>query len=518
MSLAEAHRETRDFPATQAVARRAVAVEPLNGPAWIQLIDAAAASGPETLEAALAEFDAIGARDARLAIGVAERVAGLATGADDPVLRQAMRWLEVVPSDADLAASRDVARVRVLAAAERWPEATRAAQSILVTHGRSAATLKLRAEILSWAGHHASALLAYDDYLAEAPGDVEAWRQQARVAGWSGRYDTAQVLYDKLLQRFPSNPAIAAEARAKVAFFEGRWTAGRTAYREWLSFEPENEEAQFELAETLRAGGHIPEADNVLERLAADFSHRLAFTARERASFMRRPTVGVISERRSANGYQGRRLLDLTTNGATLSNTLGLGGQTTLAIRAASVQANSGDQQRLGYQVGVQAAHRLRSSLHVDGSWQVWDVGRAASISHGGVALSWTASDRVTVGAGFDRELVLDTIGTVDSRLAGTGAFGGLRVASPTSSIDTRTSWQSLSDGNSRRRVTISAGRVLSHRFDDIRLVAWAEALSYRQRTDGYFSPSGFLRLDAGAEVHLRRSHGRASGMIAITR
>jgi len=406
-----------------------------------------------------------------------------------------------------------VARVRVLAAAERWDEAVAAANSAVETHHRRSSTLKLRAEVLSWSGRHRAAIDAYDAYLGTAPDDLPARRQRARVAGWGGHFTEARRMYANLRAAFPDHPAIAAEADAKIAFYGGRWSTATRAYRRWLALEPDNGEARFEMAESLRAWGHVEQADATLEALESATGHRLATAARERVTMNRQPAVTLFVRERGAEGYEGRRQLSVRQQGGSFAAGLGTSGRTPLFSEGTSVLAQGADVDRHGYRLGVGGIHRMRPTLQLEGRAAWWDFGRA---NKGAPQLllraDWRVADRWTLSGGVERELILENVTTIDRSVAGAGVFVGGHLQSPNGSLDLRTAWQELSDGNARQRTSASVSRVLGERLSHVRAVAWAEALSYRRTSSAYFAPSRLLRLDAGLQYAHRFSQPRFQG------
>ena len=131
------------------------------------------------------------------------------------------------------------------------------------------ARTKAAIEQQSWGGR-VPAIALYDAYLAVVPGDVDAMRKQARVAGWAGRIEDARHRYAAITAALPNDRAVAAEARAKLAYYGLRWSDALRAYDEWLAVEPQNTEARFEHAEVLLALGRTAESQRELQALAAD--------------------------------------------------------------------------------------------------------------------------------------------------------------------------------------------------------------------------------------------------------
>ena len=500
VSLALARQAAGDHEGALTAAERATALAPTDGEAWFVRIDAISVTGSRgDLVDALRTLAVVAKSNPALIVGMADHVAGLTRGPDDPVILAALASLDALPGDTETV-SRSLARARLFAAAERWPEALTAIDGALGLHHRSQPALRLRADVLSWAGRHAEAVLAYDTYLTVAAGDLEARRQQARVLGWSGRYTEAVRLYDEMRAAHPGDRSLAAEAAAKRAFFAGRWRAAAGAYLAWLEIEPRNGEACFELAEALRAAGDDGAADAALATLEAATGHRLAAIARERARLNRRPSMAFSSDRRASEGYDGARLLELQREGGALGFTLGSAGQTTIVFDGGRVRADGGTETRAGSAFTTRIATNVRPGVQLYGHAASWHLGSQGPLVELRAGAGWRPRDLWTLDLGMERTAVFENVATVDDGLTGTGPFGGLRFNGRSSSIELRGSRQALSDGNSRFRMSLSARHALSGVLQRVRVLAWAEELTYRRSAAGYFSPSHFLRVDGGLE------------------
>jgi tetratricopeptide (TPR) repeat protein len=487
-------------------AGRAVAIDVESGEAWFQLLAGTAAGRPAgDLAELIDRFAGVAATRPALAVATADRAASLMRSANDPLLNAALAWLRVDVADPSLQVSRDLARVRLLAAGQRWFEALEAADHAVHQHPGASSALRLRADVLAWAGRHDDGIAAYDDYLAAVPADIDARRQQARVAGWAGRFADARRYYDALRATRPDDAAIAAEAQAKIAFFEGRWRRAVDAYQRWLDVEPGNSEARFELAEALRAAGDVERADAMLLSLAPDGGHRLAVAARDREAWRRAPSMVMVAEVSSANGYGGQRLLSLRQTGAEMRAAFGAPGRTTFVADAASVWAASRDVTRAGYQLGAGGSQRLSRAAALDARVSLWDVsGPGGPAVQASASAAWSPADRWTLQGGAGRELLLENIATIDRRLTATGAFVGAAFESPAASFSIRSGWQRLSDGNRRTRLSVSATRAVSERWKHVRAIVWADLLDHARAADAYFAPARFLRVDGGLEyTHL---------------
>jgi tetratricopeptide (TPR) repeat protein len=500
--LAVAHAVVGDHAASLTAAGRAVELDPGAADAWYELIAGAARDRRSQLASqTLARFSTVAETRPAMAIAMADRVASLIRTADDPLLVHALRWVSSPADGLELQLPRTMARVRLLAAAERWTEAVTAADVLARAHLDSTAALRLRADVLSWAGRYNDALAAFDTYLERVPDDLDAARQQARVAGWAGRFGEARAYYRALQSRRPDDAVVRAEAEAKLAFFDGRWEQAARAYAAWLRLEPDNSEARFEMAEALRAAGAATEAASTLAMLAPEGGHRLAEAARARQAWQRQPAMGATFDLRSTVGYEGQRLLDVRRTGGGLNLVMGSSARTDLAAEVNAMQLTSPGLRRSGYE-GIVAARRLvgrRAAFETEVS--MLDLsGTAAPAWAGRALLDWRAGDRWSATLGAERELIVENMAMVELGMAASGVVAGVMFDAPLMSMEAASRWQELSDGNRRSRHAITATRALSERWRHVRLIGWAELLDYRDSTSGYFSPRAFVRADGGVQ------------------
>ena len=489
-----------DYAAAIVAATRVTTLVPDDGEAWFIRVAATASSrSRDELLSTIHTFVDARVENPGLLIGLVEHLSGLVRSPGDPLILASLSLLDRIRAEQNAAAVA-LARARLLAAADRWTESLVQIEQALELDARSAPALRLRADVLSWAGRHDDAILAYDRYFAIDDRDADARRQHARVLGWSGHHAAAIRAYSALVAASPGDAALAAEATAKRAFFEGRWRAAVAAYEAWLAIEPRNAEARFELAESLRASGDPVSADAALLLLETDYGHRLAALARERARFDRRPSVGIWRERRSGNGYEGTRLLELQMDGGVLSFSADDAGRTRLSLEGGRVRADNDTSARIGSQFSAGVSSRLRAGVNVFGdvgSWQIGTGGPLVEVRGGAV---WQPGDRWGGDLAIERTAFYENVGTVDAGLAATGVSTALRFRAPSSFVEMRASRHTISDGNERTRVTVSANRALGGRLARVRLLGWAEALAFGDERAAYFSPAQFLRLDAGLE------------------
>jgi tetratricopeptide (TPR) repeat protein len=489
-----------DHAAAIAAATEVTSLVPGDGEAWFIRVAATASSrSRDELLSTIQTFVDARVENVGLLIGLAEHLSGLVRAPDDPVIEASLSLLDRAGADQN-ALGVALARARLLAAADRWTDSLVQIEQAITLDAASAAAWRLRADVLSWAGRHDEAILAYERYFAISDSDADARRQYARVLGWSGRHAEAIRAYATLVAARPGDGALAAEAAAKRAFFQGRWRAAVAAYRAWLVIEPRNAEARFELAESLRASGDPVSADAGLLVLETDYGHRLAASARARARLSRRPFIGFSGERRSANGYGGARLLDLEMDGGVLGFSAGDGGGTRLSLEGGRVRADGGASVRTGSRFSAGVASQVRPGLNVFGDAGSWQIGTGEPVVEFRGGVEWQPGDRWAVDVALERSAFHENVGTIDAGLAAMGLSTRLRFRSPSSSVEMRASRDAISDGNDRIRITVSGNRALGGRLARVRLLGWGEALAFGDARAAYFSPARFVRLDAGLE------------------
>ena len=490
------HRSGREREALQA-ARQAMSYDLANSTAWIAAFDAAVATGSDEAASLAHDFAPLAAENPALLIAVGNHLSGLVQRSRDAAARRVIGMLEAVATQPWI--ETNLTQARLYAAMEEWTPALRSVDLELRDRPESREALRLRADLLGWSGQHGAAVTAYSEYLTRMPDDIAAQRQQARVAGWGGRYADANGRYALLAGRYPENRAIAAEAAAKKAFFAGSWHEAITAYDAWIAVEPEDSEARFERAVSLRSAGHSAAADGALNELAAQTGHRLAKLTLSRIEESRRPTAAVSSDQRSASGFGGTRLLTMQQHRGLLTLPVAQGtGRVT--VSAGRVRADSDVRSHQGYRAEAATHIALSSRTAIDGGVGVWTFS-SRTTAEVMVSTTWSGNDRVALTGGFKQQAIQENLGTVDNGLTARGPFAAVRVATPKTSVETSTAWQRLSDGNTRRDITFSASRVVSERLPGLRVISWGQSLGYGARRSDYFSPDTFVRLDAGAEL-----------------
>ena len=334
--------------------------------------------------------------------------------------------------------------------------------------------------------------------------EFDALRLQARQAGWKNHYALARRLYAELETKAPNDAAIAAEAAAKSAFYAGRWRAAADAYAHWISLEPTALEAHFEYAESLRADGRINEANAALDALMAMGQHDHAGAAKRRAAQMRGPAITLVTNGKSADGYEGQRLLELSEYGGALRTTFGSDDRFAVSGQATRVRARGDVSTTNGYAGSLAASAAFSPAFAMDARVTVWDLAASGKgIVDATARFAWRPVDRWTLAFGARQDPLFENMTTVDRGLTAAGGFLAATFESPRTWFNLQVAQQSVSDGNDRTRATMTVSRALSDRLRHVRLVGWAESLRYQSASTDYFSPSHQLRADVGLEYTL---------------
>ena len=501
-ALAEAAAAAGDWPSAIDAADGAIALDEQRIDAWIVEVDAAVRVRPSDVDRTLDRFAEIFAHDPARVVGMAERIAGLARSDNDPLVVRATRWLDGLPEPERRSELAMLARARVLAASETWSEALAVAQAAIEAFPASLAARRLRADLLAFSGRYDEAIAAYDAYLREAPLDLEAARLSARVAGWAGDADEARERYEALVVAHPEATVIAAEATAKDAFYQARWREAVPAYEQWLALEPGSREAAFELAQSQAALGDLEAAGRRLHQLDTVVPvHRLARAASDRLERARRPSGDIYVSRRTSDGYDGLRLLDVAEQGGTFSMRLGASLPAEFGVVAGAISAGASGVERNGYRASAFGSYRFSPSWQVEGRGGVLEFdGNEGPSVEGRALVSWSPADHWRLFGGGERVAVLENMTTVDARLQATGGVAGLAFEGVTTAVQVAGARQSLSDGNGVASATVTASHALTRGTHELRLVGWGWYVGYDEPRADYFSPASFVRADIGFE------------------
>ena len=374
--------------------------------AWFVKIEAFSQLQPDRdLDHVLERFEARFANEPSVMLAMADLLSSRSQIGDTRAVETALAWTERMWNGDYQETALLLTQARLYGALDRWGDALSVVDAILQAVPDSMTALKQRAALLSYMGRYEEAITAYETYLAKAPDDLATRRLLARVEGWRQAHEASLRRYTQLVEDVPAAKAVRTEAEAKRAFYEGEWTQAIAAYQRWLTLEPDEVEARFELAQSYDLARQPALAEQEYEELLSHLPlHRQAQVAHERLQRRRVLSAQPFVEGRSADGYQGQRLLELVDSGMRISDDLGAGLGTQFSLVGAVSRASAGRQQFTGRLVTAQASRPLGTAWRVSalgGGRSFPELGGTTAIAK--AVLSWWPSDTWLVRTGVDR-------------------------------------------------------------------------------------------------------------------
>ena len=503
--LAVAAWARRDRESAARAAALALEADPSRTAAWFVQIELTGGSPQRGTHLAplLDRFEAQFPVESAARVGMAEMLAGLPQSPDDPATARALGWMDQILERDARHAPAAVARARLLAARGDLAAALAGGDTLIAARAELPAALKLRAELLGAGRRYTDAVAAYDRYLAVAPDDLAARRQQARVEGWRGAYDTSRQRYAELRQQQePEAAVVAAEADAKDAFYSGRWTDAAQRYDRWLSLDPDDVEARLERAQLYDRLGNPQQAVEGFRAVTTSVApNDVAVTAAERIERRRQASVDFFANGTSADAAERQQLLDLVDSGAGVSDDLGLGYATRGRLFGGPSWADGEGGLWRGHHVGMQMSTSVAAPLRVSGAVAYRKLETLDAAWWGDFGVIWRLNPRLRISAGVERAPLLENASTLAAGTSGVGPTAAVRW---TPGIDFTLaisgSQQSLSDDNGRRALRVSAAQRVLRGTHEIRLVGMTEGLAYREERPSYFTPASVWRVDGGFE------------------
>lgn len=490
----------RQYDDAWAAATHALTVAPGRLDAWTVAFDVASRRGQgDALSMLLDNAGRHFGSDVAGRHELVSHLTGLIDGPGGILAQTALAWANDTVEQHDSGAAR-LLRARVHVARGEWAAATRDAEAAERDAATARDALRLRADVLSYAGAYDASFAVYRTYLTAYPDDLIAARQLARVYGWAQRYDEARAQYASLVAAHPSDMRLRLEADAKSAYFSGRWQAAQAAYGRWLEVEPESEEARFEAAQAARAGGAETRAVAALEPLAVrQPAHRQSQLALDTWNAARTPGVQPFTSARESSGEQGRRTLTLAENGLTGGFWTGRPGRLWLGARANRVSANGVGAALTGTRMVGALRAQLSRSVVADAAIGQLDLGtRGVGTYAAGVRMG--LGDRVSVVARSSRDGWLENTRTVREALATTDTHVALEVTAPRWAASSTLRHRSFSDDNDGWQVEGSSRMQLATGRSEWHAFTWLSHERYATDSQTYFAPARFSRADVGLE------------------
>ena len=188
-------------------------------------------------------------------------------------------------------------------------------------------------------------------------------------------------------------------------------------------------------------------------------------------------------------------------SGAGVSDDLGLGYGTRARLFGGPSFAQGADDRWYGSHLGMQVSGALASSIRATGTLAYRKLDTIDGAWFGDLGVAWRLGSRWRTSVGAERSLILENQSTLTSGLSGTGPIASVRW---TPGIDfllsASGSGSSLSDGNQRQTLRVSASQRVRRGANELRLVGIADGLAFSEARATYFTPSSFWRFDGGTE------------------
>lgn len=194
-----------------------------------------------------------------------------------------------------------IGRAEMLSVLFYYTEAIEIYQSLLDIFPQNAKLMIAVARALGWSKNYDQSIQYYDEIINMNPNDPVLYREKARTALWGKQFALAMATYDQLLEAPVDNysdhliqESIVLEKRAKNLVWNKRYIHSLDACKELLDFNPGNEEALFDYAQSYCILGRCDYSREVYANiLHIDPSHNIAKIALSR------------NEMRSNIGLQG---------------------------------------------------------------------------------------------------------------------------------------------------------------------------------------------------------------------
>lgn len=155
----------------------------------------------------------------------------------------------------------------ILALRKRYGEAMEVCRGVLsIDPDNSVAKLWL-ARISSWNMRYRESLKLYDDIISKDPKWIIPRREKARVLGWTRQYQQSIFEYKKIPGEVKQDEAAGIEMLSKNNFYKRYDTNAIDKYKTWLSLEPENLEALYDLGQVYARQMQWANAKNTYEHI-----------------------------------------------------------------------------------------------------------------------------------------------------------------------------------------------------------------------------------------------------------
>ena len=391
----------------------------------------------------------------------------------------------------------------VLSGRQQYTQAVTSCRHYLANHPDDTNITLWLARCLSWDQQYDRAIAAYDTLIDAEPNSPLAIREQARVLGWHRQYRRALAAYDQLVRSHPDRAVFAYEMQAKKALYNQHHAAAVTHYRQWLTEEPNNPEALYDLAQVYSTLGRWSDAQTSYQRLLSQYgSHHRARQALAKTQLYRQaPRLDL--ELDFIHEDSGDRNVDRRTWSTTAAWRTVLNEQVAVTVNQANRWHQfDGLSQVYQQQFGVVLDYQQRPSL-----WASVNLSRSIYDHHDGVPtcfggqLNVKPADAWTVALSHQRQAILDNRATFLDRLY-VDHYTLRTIYQPyrrlTAGADYRHS--DFSDDNRRITYGMDIGYYLTLEPDSLRVSYRYEQYNYAHEAADYFSPDSFHTHTIAAE------------------
>jgi len=155
----------------------------------------------------------------------------------------------------------------ILSWKENYPESLRFYLELRRKHPEDADISIQHARILSWSRDYRQSETEYKRLIQKNPDWVMPRRELGRILGWSRQYDRAVRQYEETQKAFPDDLAVRAELESKKDFYRFHDGQAMKHYQTWLSIEPMNVEAMFDLGQVYSRQRHWQKARSLYKKI-----------------------------------------------------------------------------------------------------------------------------------------------------------------------------------------------------------------------------------------------------------
>lgn len=351
------------------------------------------------------------------------------------------------------------------------------------------------ARCLSWDKQYDESLEIYSNLIAQYSDWEIPAREKARVLGWSRQYDDAVEEYRHLAERDPNTPVFGYEMAAKQNLYNRFPISAMKHYKQWLSEEPDNPEAMYDLAQIYSTQQQWSNAANMYERILAQYpSHFRAKQALDKVRMYSQDTK-VRAGFKMFESDSASRITDTRYWNAFASVTLPLNENTYVNIRQDNIWRNFDNYRQIyQQQFGVELEYKHKPDFwgSVNFAASAYENEKGVEYLFGG-ELNIKPVDELTVTLSHQRRQIIDNSKVFLDKLYADN-FGTRVLYQPTRHWVSGADYfhAAYSDGNKKDAYGADVGYYLSFEPDSLKLSYRHEIYHFSILDPDYFSPASF--------------------------